>query len=127
MPDELHSAGRGEGHGEGPVCPPPSPPLQAPSPFRPSFLSQPSCLRCLLYLTDPTSPCLSLDLCHFVPVSCPCFPVPPPVPISPDGFTTFATVSPCPILSPSDHLSDPPWPTPPHSLLPSAWALSSTS
>lgn len=80
MPDELHSAGRGEGHREGPICPPPSPPLQAPSLFRPSFLSQPSCLRCLLYLSDPTSPCLSLSLC-------PCF------------LSLFSYASSCPHLS----------------------------
>ena len=72
MPDELHSAGRGEGHGGGPVCPPPSPPCPAPSPFRPSFLPQPSCLGRLLQLTDRTA-LVSLDLCHFVPMSCPCF------------------------------------------------------
>lgn len=120
MPDELHNAGQGEGHGEGPFCPPPSPPLQAPSPFRPSFLAQPTCLRCSLHLTDPMSHCLSLDLCHFVPGFCPCSSVSLPVPISPDGFTTFSTVSRtvslCPILSPSDHFSDPPWPSPLHGL-----------
>lgn len=94
MPDELYSAGWGEEHGEGPFCPPPSPPFQASSPFRPSFLAQPTCLRCSLHLTDPMSHCLSLDLCHFVPGSpVSCSPVSLPVPISPDGFTTFSTVS----------------------------------